>query len=247
MIPYLTGAGEGEPARRHSSTSATTATSWRCGWATGSSIWRSSAPTRCEQWAEPFVQAAGAARSSTCVAIRSSGPTTTRTPTGTGWSITCLSCTRCRRWWRGRSRTSPSSRRARSRRRSTWTRCMAQVSRPTSHVRRRAGTGLHGTQGDARTGMPSRREVRARSTSGIPIRRPSTTSRATASLWHDRQRRRADFHLVLAGTSPIATTSRILVAGCGTSQAAKHALRWPTARGDRHRLQRDQHRATPKS
>ena len=32
-------------------------------------------------------------------------------------------CTRCKRWWRGRSRTSPSSRRGRNRLRSTWTRC----------------------------------------------------------------------------------------------------------------------------
>ena len=32
----------------------------------------------------------------------------------------------------------------------------------------------------------------------------------------------------------------ILIAGCGTSQAAKHAMRWPRGAGDRHRLQRDQ-------
>ena len=38
----------------------------------------------------------------------------------------------------------------------------------------------------------------------------------------------------------------ILVAGCGTSQAAKYALRWPRGEGDRHRRQRDERRSTPK-
>ena len=47
---------EGEPAKRRSSTSATTATSSRCGSATGSSTWRCSAPIRWRQWAEPFVK-----------------------------------------------------------------------------------------------------------------------------------------------------------------------------------------------
>ena len=51
-------------------------------------------------------EAARARRSSTCGAIRSSGPTRTRTPTGTGSSPTPTSSTRCRRSWRSRSRTS---------------------------------------------------------------------------------------------------------------------------------------------
>ena len=46
--------------------------------------------------------------------------------------------------------------------------------------------------------------------------------------WQDRQRRRADFHLFWPGT-PYKEDQSILVAGCGTSQAAKHALRWPAA------------------
>src|SRR2546428_13369289 len=44
----------------------------------------------------------------------------------------------------------------------------------------------------------------------------------------DRPRRQADYHLFW----PVRTyreDQSILIAGCGTSQAAKHALRWPTA------------------
>jgi len=46
--------------------------------------------------------------------------------------------------------------------------------------------------------------------------------------WDDRQRRRADFHLFWPARAYREDQS-ILVAGCGTSQAAKHALRWPAA------------------
>ena len=48
-------------------------------------------------------------------------------------------------------------------------------------------------------------------------------------LWQDRQRRRADYHLFWPGR-PYCEDHTILIAGCGTSQAAKHALRWPAAR-----------------
>jgi SAM-dependent methyltransferase len=47
-------------------------------------------------------------------------------------------------------------------------------------------------------------------------------------LWQDRQRRRADYHLFWPGEEYREDRS-ILVAGCGTSQAAKHAMRWPGA------------------
>jgi SAM-dependent methyltransferase len=49
------------------------------------------------------------------------------------------------------------------------------------------------------------------------------------SHWQDPQRLRADYHLFWPGQSYKDDFS-ILVAGCGTSQAAKHALRWPAAR-----------------
>lgn len=47
--------------------------------------------------------------------------------------------------------------------------------------------------------------------------------------WQDRQRRRVDFHLFWPARA-FREDQSILIAGCGTSQAAKHALRWPAAR-----------------
>src|SRR5579862_3606883 len=47
-------------------------------------------------------------------------------------------------------------------------------------------------------------------------------------LWQDRQRLRADYHLFWP-TRPFTEDQTILIAGCGTSQAVKHAMRWPTA------------------
>ena len=47
--------------------------------------------------------------------------------------------------------------------------------------------------------------------------------------WQDRDRRRADHHLFWPARAYTETAS-VLIAGCGTSQAAKHAMRWPEAR-----------------
>ena len=47
--------------------------------------------------------------------------------------------------------------------------------------------------------------------------------------WQDAGRRRVDFHLHLPD-KPYRENLTVLVAGCGTSQAAKHALRQPKAR-----------------
>ena len=44
----------------------------------------------------------------------------------------------------------------------------------------------------------------------------------------DRQKRRVDYHLFWP-VRPYREDLSILIAGCGTSQAAKHALRWPAA------------------
>src|ERR1700722_9560667 len=46
--------------------------------------------------------------------------------------------------------------------------------------------------------------------------------------WQDPRKRRADYHLFWPARSYKENYS-VLVAGCGTSQAAKHALRWPAA------------------
>jgi SAM-dependent methyltransferase len=47
-------------------------------------------------------------------------------------------------------------------------------------------------------------------------------------VWADPARRRADYHLSWP-TAAYRDDRSILVAGCGTSQAAKHSLRWPAA------------------
>jgi SAM-dependent methyltransferase len=61
-----------------------------------------------------------------------------------------------------------------------------------------------------------------------PYPRPVNSLDKYRLRWQDRQRRRADFHLFWPARSYREDRS-ILVAGCGTSQAAKHALRWPEA------------------
>ena len=62
-----------------------------------------------------------------------------------------------------------------------------------------------------------------------PYPRPVDSLENYRRLWQDRQRRRADFHLYWPARSYREDQS-ILIAGCGTSQAAKHALRWPAAK-----------------
>ena len=61
-----------------------------------------------------------------------------------------------------------------------------------------------------------------------PYPRPVDSLDKYRRLWQDRQRRRADYHLFWPARSYREDLS-ILIAGCGTSQAAKHALRWPAA------------------
>jgi SAM-dependent methyltransferase len=61
-----------------------------------------------------------------------------------------------------------------------------------------------------------------------PYPRPIEDLERYHRLWQDRQRRRADYHLFWPDRSYREDHS-ILIAGCGTSQAAKHALRWPAA------------------
>ncbi|MGD8465887.1 MAG: class I SAM-dependent methyltransferase [Anaerolineae bacterium] len=61
-----------------------------------------------------------------------------------------------------------------------------------------------------------------------PYPRPVDSLDAYRRRWQDEARRRADFHLFWPDRAYQQDRS-ILIAGCGTSQAAKHALRWPTA------------------
>ncbi len=61
-----------------------------------------------------------------------------------------------------------------------------------------------------------------------PYPRPINSLEKYRQLWQDRQRRHADYHLFWP-SRPYREDYSILIAGCGTSQAAKHALRWPEA------------------
>jgi SAM-dependent methyltransferase len=58
---------------------------------------------------------------------------------------------------------------------------------------------------------------------------PPIDSLEKYGLWRDPQKRRAEYHL-LWPSKTYSEDQTILVAGCGTSQAAKHAMRWPAAR-----------------
>jgi SAM-dependent methyltransferase len=62
----------------------------------------------------------------------------------------------------------------------------------------------------------------------LPYPRPIDSLERYQRLWQDARRRRADYHLYWPA-APYREDRSILVAGCGTSQAAKHALRWPEA------------------
>jgi SAM-dependent methyltransferase len=62
----------------------------------------------------------------------------------------------------------------------------------------------------------------------LPYPRPIESLEKYQRLWQDAGRRRADFHLHWPA-APYREDRSILVAGCGTSQAAKHAIRWPEA------------------
>src|SRR5271156_2585989 len=61
-----------------------------------------------------------------------------------------------------------------------------------------------------------------------PYPRPADNLEQYRRLWQDPHRRRADYHLFWP-TQPYREDPFILIAGCGTSQAAKYALRWPSA------------------
>ena len=61
-----------------------------------------------------------------------------------------------------------------------------------------------------------------------PYPPPLTNLEAHRKLWTDPQRRRAEFHLHWPWRA-FREDLDILIAGCGTSQAAKYAVRWPAA------------------
>ena len=62
----------------------------------------------------------------------------------------------------------------------------------------------------------------------LPYPRPIDSLDNYQLHWQDAQRRRVDFHLHRPA-APYREDLSILIAGCGTSQAARHAMRWPEA------------------
>ena len=62
----------------------------------------------------------------------------------------------------------------------------------------------------------------------LPYPPPIDSLEKYQRLWQDAGRRRADYHLHWPA-APFREDRSILIAGCGTSQAAKHAMRWPNA------------------
>ena len=64
---------------------------------------------------------------------------------------------------------------------------------------------------------------------GHPYPRPIDNLDKFQEEWADPNRRRVEFHRFWFDR-PFRENLTILVAGCGTSQAAKYALRWPEAR-----------------
>src|SRR5258705_2014612 len=63
----------------------------------------------------------------------------------------------------------------------------------------------------------------------MPYPAPFTSLDEHRDLYKNPNRRRARFHLIWP-TEPLSETQEILVAGCGTSQAARYALREPDSR-----------------
>jgi hypothetical protein len=57
---------------------------------------------------------------------------------------------------------------------------------------------------------------------------PPVNSLEKYQVWQDPQKQRAEHHLLWPSRS-FGQDQSILIAGCGTSQAAKHAMRWPAA------------------
>lgn len=62
-----------------------------------------------------------------------------------------------------------------------------------------------------------------------PYPPPIENLEKSRELWSDPIRRRTDHHLFWPA-KPFREDHSILIAGCGTSQAAKHAIRWPHAK-----------------
>src|SRR5262245_48683316 len=211
---------------RRCSTGAMTATSWRSATRTGRPSSRSSAP-KASRSGQSRWSICACRNSSTCAATPSSARITTPFTITTGWP-TASSC-----WCRPRSsslsgsRASRSSLRARSPQASASTRSW-RSSRPPA---RGTGSGREGVS--ERPSPEAPRPVASEKVRAFyetrPYPAPLSSLEEHRDLYGNPDRRRALFHL-LWPAEPMPGGQEILVAGCGTSQAARYALREPGAR-----------------
>jgi SAM-dependent methyltransferase len=84
------------------------------------------------------------------------------------------------------------------------------------------------SRADEQYGTPSTADVVRDFYERHPYPPPLTDLSGYRQRWNDPQLRRCDFHLHWPWRA-FSDAYSILVAGCGTSQAAKHAIRWPEA------------------
>ena len=80
----------------------------------------------------------------------------------------------------------------------------------------------------------------------MPYPAPLTSLDEHRDLYKNRDRRRTEFHLIWPAKKP-RENQEILIAGCGTSQAARYALREPDARNHGDRRKRHEPSPHPRS
>src|SRR3984893_9005863 len=215
---------------------------WHCATTIGRSYSRNSgSPAQCASGpsrSSPFA----CRRSSISAPIRSSVRTSLRSPIMIGLSITSICWCRPRPISANSCRRSGTTRSARRPPASTSTTCSGGCRRAnTRNPNRRASAGFSGRRPEEGANRrswlrkrlkhrrpPVRRTRCAPSTRPIRILRRSATSIGTATLYRNPDRRRALSFLLWPTEKPRANR-KILVAGCGTSQADIHALREPHA------------------
>src|SRR5215475_5044086 len=225
-----------------------TATSWRSATRTGRRSSRSSARIASRSGRSRWSICA-CRSSSTSAPTPSSARITTPSTTTTGWPGASSCSCRPRASSPGGSPASRTSHRARSRPASASTRSWRSSRLPA----RRTGSHAEGLPDASRAAPPRLRDRPQEGLVGVsetsdgkaprpvasekvhtfyetrPYPAPLTSLEEHRDLYRNPDRRRALFHL-LWPAEPMREGQEILIAGCGTSQAARYALREPEAR-----------------
>ena len=216
---------------KSSSTGTTTAPWWRCGTTSGRLFSRSSAVKVLPCWQIHSCRYASL-NCLTCVPIHSSAPIRSASVTPNGDSIV-RSCS-----YQRSSSSASTSRRSRNFRparrseASRWIKCLtaSQRRRPAASSGKDASpvNTLDDRQPKSAAGLDVAAAVKE-FYERYPYPPPIDDLDNYRRRWQDLNRRRADFHLSWP-EKPFSEERTILIAGCGTSQAAKHAIRCPSAR-----------------